>query len=83
MAFRFFFKSQLVLSGVDPDLRELLLGHSLRDLKLVYTKMTEDEMLREYEKGIDALTINPENRLKRRVEKLEVEKSQIDSLAAR
>ena len=37
--FRFFFKSQLVLAKVDPDLRELLLGHSpLKDLKLVYTK---------------------------------------------
>ena len=62
--FRFFFKSQRVLAKVYPDLRELLLGHSLKDLKLVYTKMTEDEMLQEYEKGIDALTIDPANRLR-------------------
>ena len=52
--FRFFFKSQLVLAKVDPDLRELLLGHSpLKDLKLVYTKMSEDEMLEEYMKEVD------------------------------
>ena len=38
--FRFFFKSQLVLAKVDPDLRELLLGHSpLKDLKLVKSSM--------------------------------------------
>jgi integrase len=80
--FRFFFKSQLVLAKVDPDLRELLLGHSpLKDLKLVYTKMSEDEMLDEYMKALDNLTINPENRLKRKVEKLEVEKTQIEALA--
>ena len=77
--FRFFFKSQLVLAKVDPDLRELLLGHSpLKDLKLVYTKMSEDEMLDEYMKAVDNLTINPENRLMRRVEKLEIEKNSFE-----
>ena len=77
--FRFFFKSQLVLAKVDPDLRELLLGHSpLKDLKLVYTKMSEDEMLDEYMKAVDNLTINPENRLRRKVEVLTIEKSKVD-----
>lgn len=33
-------------------------------------------------KAVDNLTINPENRLKRKVEKLEVEKNQFDRLAA-
>jgi hypothetical protein len=70
------------LAKVDPDLRKLLLGHSpLKDLKLVYTKMTEDEMLQEYEKGIDLLTVDPANRLRKKVEKLEVEKTQIEALA--
>jgi integrase len=81
--FRFFFKSQLVLAKVDPDLRELLLGHSpLKDLKLIYTKMSEDEMLDEYMKAVDNLTIDPANRLRKKVEKLEVEKTQFDRLAA-
>lgn len=81
--FRFFFKSQLVLAKVDPDLRELLLGHSpLKDLKLVYTKMTEDEMLQEYEKGIDLLTVDPANRLQKKVDRLEVEASQLQRLQA-
>jgi hypothetical protein len=35
----------------------------------------------EYRKAVDNLTINPENRLKRRVEKLEIEKTEIQALA--
>ena len=82
--FRFFFKSQLVLAKVDPDLRELLLGHSpLKDLKLVYTKMSEDEMLDEYMKAVDNLTINPANRLRKKVQKLEVEKTKFDRFKRR
>jgi hypothetical protein len=80
--FRFFFKSQLVLPKVDPDLRELLLGHSpLKDLKLVYTKMSEDEMLDEYLKAVDNLTIDPTKRMARRIQTLEVEQSKYDKLA--
>ncbi len=37
-------------------------------------------MLHEYEKAIDALTIDPANRLRKKVEKLEVEKTEIQSL---
>ena len=58
----------------------MLLGHSI-GLAAAYYKPTENEMLDEYMKAVDNLTINPENRLRRKVEKLEVEKSQIDSLA--
>ena len=32
-------------------------------------------------KAVDNLTINPENRLRRKMEKLEVQKSQFDRLA--
>lgn len=37
-------------------------------------------MFLEYEKAIDNLTINEENRLKIKIEKLEVEKSRIDQI---
>ena len=39
-------------------------------------------MYAEYEKSIDNLTINEENRLQRKVEKLEVEKADYESLSA-
>jgi hypothetical protein len=79
--FRKFFKTQLVKARVDPELRELLLGHSKRKLDHVYTRLTPDEVQQEYEKAIDALTIDPSNRLRKKVEKLEVEKTQIQTLA--
>jgi peptidoglycan hydrolase CwlO-like protein len=37
-------------------------------------------MLNEYLKGVNLLTINEENRLKEKVEKLEIEKSQFEAL---
>ncbi len=80
--FRKFFTTQLVKSKVNPEIREMLLGHKI-GLAGAYYKPTEDEMLEEYMKGVDNLTINPENRLRRKVEKLEVEKNQFDRLADR
>ena len=80
--FRKFFKTQLVKARVDPELRELLLGHSKRKLEHVYTRLTPDDVCKEYEKAIDLLTIDPANRLRKKVEKLEVEKNQFDALAA-
>jgi len=39
--------------------------------------------LKEYLKAVNNLTINEENRLKMKVEKLEIEKSEIDNLELR
>ena len=59
----------------------MLLGHKI-GLASAYYKPTEDEMLEEYMKAIDNLTINEENRLRKKVEKLEVEASQLQRLQA-
>ena len=79
--FRKFFTTQLVNSKVNPEIREMLLGHKI-GLASAYYRPTEEEMFQEYQKAIDNLTIDPANRLQRKVEKLEVEKNQFDSLAA-
>ena len=76
--FRKFFRTQLLLAKVDPDVRELLMGHSKHKLELVYTRLTDEEMYNEYSKAIDLLTISPENRLQRKVEMLTVEKNKVD-----
>ena len=75
--FRKFFTTQLVNSKVNPEIREMLLGHSI-GLAGAYYKPTEDEMLDEYMKAADNLTINEENRLRRKVEVLTIEKSKVD-----
>ena len=48
-----------------------------------YVRVSEKRLLQEYEKAIDNLTIDPANRLQRRVEILKIEKSRIDMLEAK
>jgi integrase len=75
--FRKFFTTQLVNSQINPEIREMLLGHKI-GLASAYYRPTEEEMLQEYEKAIDNLTIDPANRLQRKVEVLTLEKSKVD-----
>lgn len=49
-------------------------------LASAYYKPTVQEMLNEYLKAVNLLTINEENRLKQKVETLEIEKSQLATL---
>jgi integrase len=75
--FRKFFTTQLVNSKVNPEIREMLLGHQI-GLSSAYYRPTEEEMLLEFSKVIDNLTIDPANRLQRKVEVLTLEKSKVD-----
>ena len=80
--FRKFFETMLVNANLHETIIRKLTGHSPNNnLTQLYSKQTEEEMLREYEKAIDLLTIDPANRLRKRVEKLEVEKTEIQALA--
>jgi integrase/recombinase XerD len=58
----------------------MLLGHKI-GLASCYYKPTEDDFLIEYQKAINNLTINEVNKLKMKVKKLEIEKSQLQQLA--
>jgi len=60
----------------------MLLGHKI-GLAGAYYRPTEEEMFQEYQKAANNLTINEENRLKLKIEKLEVEKSQFETLASK
>jgi integrase len=77
--FRKFFTTQCINAKLNPEIREMLLGHKI-GLASCYYKPTEQEMLDEYMKAVNNLTINEENRLKIKIQKLEVEKSRIDKL---
>ena len=77
--FRKFFTKQLVDSKLNPEIREMLLGHKI-GLASCYYRPTQQEMLNEYLKAVDLLTINEENRLKEKIALLEVEKSRIEQL---
>jgi hypothetical protein len=54
--FRKFFKTRMEIKGVKPIITEMLMGHAL-GVSSSYMKPTEKELLEEYSKAIDELTI--------------------------
>ena len=54
--FRKFFKTRMEMSGVKPIITEMLMGHGI-GVSASYMKPTEKELLEEYSKAIDNLTI--------------------------
>jgi integrase len=79
--FRKFFTTQLINSKVNPEIREMLLGHKI-GLASAYYRPTEQDFRNEYDKARNNLTIADENRLRIKVEKLEIDKSDYEALAA-
>jgi integrase len=79
--FRKFVETNMIRAKLQPEPREMLLGHDLPSNVKSYYRPEESELLEEYLKAVDLLTINEENRLRREVETLKVEKSQMDRLA--
>jgi hypothetical protein len=53
----------MIRAKVNAEAREMLLGHSI-GLTTAYYRPDESELLSEYLKAVDLLTINPENRLR-------------------
>lgn len=77
--FRKLVNTTMVRSKVDPLIKEMLLGHHT-GLEENYYRPEEQDLLNEYVKCVDCLTINAENRLRREVETLRVEKNSWEEL---
>lgn len=59
------------------------MGHGDKNnLTLLYYKPSSDFLVSEYEKAMDLLTIDVANRLQKKIEKLEIEKTQFEALGA-
>jgi hypothetical protein len=54
------------------------MGHLHVGLESSYYRPLEEDIQMEYEKAIDALTIDPANRLLKKIEVLTIEKSKVD-----
>jgi hypothetical protein len=84
--FRKYFDTTCTTAGMDSLYTEILMGHDV-GLKGRYTKLSPDELLEGndhnlgYVSAMEHLIICEENRLKRQVETLKVEKSKLDELA--
>ena len=65
-SFRIFAVTNMQRSKIDKTIREMLVGHST-GLDSVYYKPQDEEILQEYLKAVDALTINNEHRLQKQL----------------
>lgn len=74
--FRKFFVTQCIRAKLEYGARETLTGHR-KGLDSHYDRRDESEILEEYTKAINLLTIDPANRLQHEVKKLKEENSQI------
>jgi len=66
----------MIRSKINPEAREILLGHSI-GLGNSYYRPHPDELLEEYMKAVNLLTINNEFRHKKKVTELEAYKHEI------
>jgi integrase len=80
--FRKFWMTQAVKSKMPAEQREMLLGHKI-GLASAYYRPTENDMLEAYMVGVDLLTINEENRLKKKVDELQSKYDEIGKLVQR
>ncbi|MGA7976451.1 MAG: hypothetical protein WB975_04385 [Nitrososphaeraceae archaeon] len=78
--FRKFFNTQLVTARINPHIKELLMGHLHVGLESSYYRPQEEDIQAEFEKAVDLLTVDPASRLRKKVEKLEVERTYVDQL---
>ena len=79
--FRKFYSSQMVEADVKTEYRWLMEGHQLKANDGSYVKPPDQKLYEQYQKAINNLTINEEFRLRKRVETLQIEKSQLQLIA--
>ena len=83
--FRRFFNTALMNADVHPSFKKLLMGHSVELDEVYYDKGSDKsraKLLEEYSKAIDALTINEENRLRKKVEELTPKSDEMQAMKA-
>jgi integrase len=71
--------TQMGKSRMDPEIREMLVGHKL-GVRAVYLKYPEEDRLNEYLRAVDNLTINAENRLKKELDEYKKQEREIQEL---
>ena len=75
--FRKFAITMMIRAKVDYNTREYIVGHKhSRGYDFNYDRTSEEDRLSEYVKAINLLTINPEHRLKIRIQALENQHSE-------
>jgi integrase len=81
---RKFFNTQMVTEGkMSPLYAEFLMGHKTGGLAMEsYVRPTVQQILEEYLKAVDSVTINEEHKLRHELEHYKIKASQFDELRA-
>jgi site-specific recombinase XerD len=86
-AMKKFAATNMVRAKVEATYREYLLSHKrgrremkVDQLEMIYDRPEESDLLREYVKAIDFLTISYENKLQHQVEKLKADAADLDMM---
>jgi hypothetical protein len=74
-AIRKFTTTNMIHAKLEFNARETFVGHKIKGMDSHYDRRDQSELLDEYGKAIDYLTIDPTNRLKREVEEYRVKAS--------
>jgi integrase len=74
--------TQMARAKVDTEIAKLLTGHSI-GVRGRYLNYSEDDLLQEYLKALDLLTINETNRLRKKVDILKEKEDEIKRLTER
>src|SRR5207247_3321045 len=75
--FRKLFNTMLNQAGVKPAIKEMLLGHRV-GLESSYLRPSDSELISEYLKAVDLLTVSEEKQLLQQVQNLKIQVSDID-----
>lgn len=80
---RKFFNTSVVMAGMQNLYAEMLMGHRNGLAMQSYVKPTVGQMLAEYLKVVDSVTINEEHKLRREVKTLKEENTKIEKALAK
>ncbi|MDR4512972.1 MAG: hypothetical protein MRJ93_14855 [Nitrososphaeraceae archaeon] len=68
------FNSKCIEAGMNHYVKEMLMGDKVSlGLDIHYYRPIENKLLQEYLKAVDALTVNEENRLRRKIVEQEIQ----------
>jgi integrase len=76
--FRKFCITNMIRAKLDYNIREKLTGHKVLGMDIHYERLEESEFLEEYMKAVDFLTISNEFRLRKKVEKLNIDRDALE-----
>jgi hypothetical protein len=68
----------MIRAKLEYNARERIVGHTLKTLDLNYDRREQEELLQEYIKAVDYLTISSEKRLAQEIQIPQIDRSRLE-----